>query len=170
MKKNSFIILSALIFTTQIFIACKKKDNTTAPSSTTNTTLTGFNFKVDGTLITADSANAVLYNNGGSREIDVYVFKGVIAGTSTANEVLEMHFRPKTGSQNVVANFSNAWLTYFANTTDYYDGSSGHFNITTCDTVNNKIAGTFDFIGTNTSSATKNITEGNIVVSKITKQ
>jgi hypothetical protein len=157
MKKLLFIICIA-----SAFVACKKKDTT--PVTTTTPTATAFSFKVDGgSTITVDSAKAVLYTNSVSllRTIDVYAFKG-------GATVIEMHFLPKTGAQTVSTSGNNAWLTY-ADATTYYDGGSGNFNLTTCDTVNKKIEGTFDFVGTSPSSTTKSISVGVIYVTKLKK-
>lgn len=171
MKKITNLTIISLTIGTFMLNACKKKEEATPAANNTNnnSTPTSFTFKVDGTAITADSANAVLYTTNGAREIDVYVFKGVMTGTNTPMQVLEMHFKPQTGSQTVTTSFNGAWLTYDTET-DYYDCTSGHFNLTLCDTVANKINGTFDFVGTNSSNQTKSITDGTIVVNKITKQ
>ena len=100
------------------------------------------------------------------REIDLYAYKG-------GKQVLEFHFQPKTGKQIVATNFSTAWLTYITNgglvMEDFYNGISGNFNLTLCDTINNKIVGTFYFVGSN-GSANKTITEGNINIAKINKK
>jgi hypothetical protein len=49
---------------------------------------------------------------------------------------------------------------------DIYDGVSGSFNLTTCDTVANKLVGTFSFIGNN-GTANKSITAGTININAI---
>lgn len=151
-----------------ITTACQKGNDSTTSTPNPTPTSSGFSFKVDGNLITADSANASIYTSGGARRIDVYVYKGKNVWNTDAGEVLEMHFAPKSGSQNVSALGNDAWLTYFIHDTTYYDCSSGHFNLTTCDTIGNKLEGTFDFVGTS-SGLTKNITEGKIIVTKILK-
>ena len=81
--------------------ACKKDEGNPTNSTNTNPSAT-FTFKLDGTAITVDSAYAVLYTLGitpNNREIDVYAFKG-------GSQVLEMHFLPRTGTQNAAQNFS----------------------------------------------------------------
>jgi hypothetical protein len=143
--------------------SCKKKEVTPDPVVTSPTTGT-FNYKVDGNTITVDSAKATLYTSVVSslRTIDVYAYK---AGSL----VLEMHFLPKTGAQTVSTSLNNAWLTY-ADATTYYDGNSGNFSLTVCDTVNNKIEGTFDFVGTSPTATTKTVTSGNLFVTNLKKQ
>lgn len=163
MKNTIKLIAMATIFTGFIFTSCKK--STTSTNTNTTTTTTSFTFKKDGTLVTVDSAKATIFTSvlTNTRMIDVYAFAG---GT----QVLEMHFAPTTGSRAVDKTFANSWLTYIS-ATDYYDGTSGTLNITKCDTVNNNIEGTFNFSGSaaiGTGSA--NITDGNMVVNKMTHQ
>jgi len=52
---------------------------------------------------------------------------------------------------------------------DYYNCTSGNFNLTACDTVNNSITGTFSFIGNN-GTASKTISNGTLNIIKIKKQ
>jgi hypothetical protein len=101
------------------------------------------------------------------RKIDINAFKA-------GKQVMEFHFKPLTGAQAVLADFENAWLTYIINNGlsypgDYFDGSTGNFNLTVCDTVNNSLSGAFNFVGSNGSS-TKTITSGNINLVKLKKQ
>jgi len=163
MKSISFFLL-IIFFATFLFSSCKK--NESAPEPTSSPAPTTFTFKVDGTAVTVDSANAVLYNLGVSpynREIDVYAFKA-------GQQVLEMHFHPVAATYNASMSFDVAWLTYDEGI-DTYDSQSGKLVLTTCDTVNNKIAGTFNFVGKlYTGSATKTITEGNLLVTKLLRQ
>ena len=162
MKPASLFIM-ALFSATLLVSSCKKSTTTTPDPIVTPAT---FTFKVDGTAVTADSANAVLYNLGVApynREIDVYAFKG-------GQQVLEMHFHPVTATYNASANFNDAWLTY-DESLDTYDSESGSLMLTTCDTVNKKIAGKFNFVGKlYTGSATRTITEGNLLVTKLIRQ
>ncbi len=145
-----------------VLTSCKE-DETTAPNNSP-TPPSGLTFKVDGTLVTADSANAVLYTLGvppNNREIDVFVFQG-------GSQVLEMHFLPKTGPQTAAQNFNEAWLTY-ETTSSHYHSQSGELNLSTCDTTGNQLEGTFNFVGLESGgSTTKNITEGNLIVTQIT--
>lgn len=133
-----------------------------------------FTYKADGgATITADSANAVLYTLGvppNNRMIDVFVFKG-------GNQVMEMHFLPKTGGQTVSPTFADAWLTYSKYAagnpvpTDSYDGTSGSFNLSVCDTTAKKLAGTFNFSGpANVGSGSVSITEGNMTINNLKVQ
>jgi len=168
MKKNIYIIaiLSVSIFS----FSCKKTEtvSNTLPINNSSAAIT-YN---DGTFIAVDSANAVLYttNPGGGgmqREIDIYAFKGGM-------QVLEFHFLPKTGVQNVAQDFNSAWLTYITNNgisfpDDYYHCISGYFNLSGCDTVTNKIIGTFNFIGSN-GTVNKPITAGTININSLKRQ
>ncbi len=159
-------------------VSCEKETDdastTTTTSSTSSTTSTtgtttspSFSYKVDGNSFTIDSSAATLYTSSltGKRAIDIYAYK---SGTM----VFELHFLPKTGTQTVSQNLNDAWLTYIAGSTyeDQYNCVSGNFNLTSCDTINNKIEGTFDFVGNNYNSASKSISEGKIFVTSITKQ
>lgn len=174
MKKIAVLILATQL----VSVACKKKSTSTA-DDTSGTSTTGtptataiIAYTEGGNTVSVDSANALLYTTsevGGPRfrEIDVYAFKA-------GKQVLEFHFRPKTGAQTVKStDFSGAWLTYMTNNGlsypgDYYQGTSGNFNLSTCDTVNGKLAGTFDFVGSNGSS-TKSISAGSMNLSKLKK-
>ncbi len=136
-----------------------------------STPTAGITCKVDGASVTATDIEASLYTNSvaGGRYIDVYAYQG-------SNQILEFHFPPKTGSYpaNQTMDMSNSWLTYMTNNglsypADYFNSTSGTINVTTCDTVNNKIIATFNFIGDN-GTLTKNITEGGINISEITHQ
>lgn len=162
-KLNSFIGAFALCV---VAISCSEKEETTQPTNNSNTTQSGLSFKQDGNLFNCDSATATLYTLGVSpfnRMIDVYGYKN----GATA---MEMHFQPKTGNVPADKTFNNAWLTY-ADATDYYDCKSGSLNVTTCDTIGNKIVATFNFIGENmAATSTKNITEGSINITQITKR
>ncbi|MFZ4522945.1 MAG: hypothetical protein ACOYNC_14645 [Bacteroidales bacterium] len=160
--KSLSIILVAFVSTTLLFSSCKKSESTPDPVKPSGT----FTFKVDGTAVTVDSANAVLYNLGVSpfnREIDVYAYKA-------GQQVLEMHFHPTAGTYAASTSFDGAWLTYDEGV-DTYDSQSGSLVLTTCDTVNNKIAGTFNFVGKiYGGAATKTITEGTLLVTKLRRQ
>ena len=163
---SSIIVVLILMLAS---ISCKKTDSEPSNNSTPTSNSTAAISYNDGTSVSVDSAQAVLYTAGGGviqREIDIYAFKG-------GKQVLEFHFQPKTGSQPVAQNFASAWLTYLTNNManypeDYYNCKSGNFNLTTCDTVANKIIGTFDFIGNN-GTIDKSITAGKINISKIKK-
>ncbi|MES2133350.1 MAG: hypothetical protein V4506_13465 [Bacteroidota bacterium] len=180
--KQTFIT-SVIIAALVLPFSCKKKHNAvpdnTTPSTTTGTTGgttgttttgSGITYSENGSTVSVDSVNAVLYTLGVmpyNREIDVYAFK-------TGNQVLELHFLPKTGAQTVGANFGNAWLTFLINNGlsypgDYFTGTSGSFNLTACDTINNSIVGTFNFTGDN-GSVTKTISAGTLHITKIRKQ
>ncbi|MFZ4400712.1 MAG: hypothetical protein ACOYO1_11800 [Bacteroidales bacterium] len=151
------------LLTVSLFIFSCKKTETSSNSPTTNNPSAAITYN-DGALVAVDSANAVIYStnptgSGMQREIDVYAFKGGM-------QVLEFHFLPKTGSQAVSQDFNSAWLTYMTNNgasfpVDYYNCVSGNFALTTCDTIANKIIGTFDFIGNN-GTVNKQITNGTI--------
>ncbi|MCX6233012.1 MAG: hypothetical protein NTZ33_15900 [Bacteroidetes bacterium] len=168
MKTKYFTI--AVLAVALLGFSCKKDTvtNTTTPPVNSSAALT-YN---DGTAVAVDSANAVLYSTtpmGSSvmqREIDVYAFKGGM-------QVLEFHFLPKSGSQPVAQDFYSAWLTYITNNgmsgSDYYNGVSGNFNLTTCDTIANKLVGTFSFTGNN-GTANKSITAGTININGIKRQ
>lgn len=180
MKKAQYLLscLSVLtFFMTQS--ACKKTEDspsatnsTNTPVVTTPTTSPEFAYSENGSNIVADSATAVLYTTndvGGprKRKIDVYAFK-------SGKQVMEFHFKPNIGAQTVLADFENAWLTFIINNGltypgDYFDGTSGNFNLTVCDTVNNSLTGTFNFVGSNGSSS-KSITAGSINLLKLKKQ
>ena len=158
------IVAACVITTTQ---ACTKSSKTTTTPTPTPVT-TAFTFKVDGgAAITVDSANAMLYNlPGGARYMDVYAYKG-------GSEILEFHFTPQTGSTTAGTTLGTTLMTYMETVTSSYDSQSGNLSITTCDTVGNKILGDFNFVGKvypYTGSPSHAITEGHMVVSKITKQ
>lgn len=168
MKKTVlFFRLGAAACFAVILFSCKK-------SSTANNIVTpaaAFTFKVDGgAAITADSANALLYNlpGAGGREMDVYVYK---AGA----QILEFHFSPVTGNKaasTTLGGAGYAFLTYDSSPVNSWDGQSGALNLTTCDTTGNNIIGDFNFVGKEypyTGSAVKTITEGHMVVTKLTR-
>ena len=179
--KQTFIT-SVIIAALVLPFSCKKKaaaaPDTNTPSTTTGTTGTttvtttgsGVTYSENGSTVTVDSVNAVLYTlsvTPYNREIDVYAFK-------SGSQVLELHFLPKTGAQTVAANFANAWLTFLINNGlsypgDYFTGTAGSFNLTACDTINNSIVGTFNFTGDN-GSVTKTISAGTLHITKIKKQ
>lgn len=143
-------------------ISCKKSEDPAAAAATT-----AFTFKLDGgAAITVDSANAVLYNLMGSRAMDVYAYKGGI-------EVLEFHFAPTTGAKAAGTTLgTGAFLTYMSSPTMSFDSQSGSINVTTCDTIGKNIAGDFNFVAKQypyTGSTVKTITEGHMVVTKLTK-
>jgi hypothetical protein len=169
-KKILLFVVTAFLVTG--FISCKKS------SGSTNTPSAAFTYTVDGTNVTADSVQALLYTTGvpAHREIDLYVFKG--GTTAMPNQVFEMHFLPQSGTQTVGTVLSTtAWLTYSNYVsgnplpTESYDGTSGSFNMSVCDTVSKKLTGTFNFTGAAVIGAgTKTITNGNFSVTKITVQ
>lgn len=162
-KLNSFIGALALLTTV---ISCSEKEETSQPTNNNSTSQSTLSFKQDGNLFNCDSATATLYTlrvSPFNRIIDVYGYKN----GATA---IEMHFQPKTGSVPADKTFTNSWLTY-ADATDYYDCKSGTLNVTTCDTIGNKIVATFNFIGENMGgTSTKTITEGSININTIKKQ
>lgn len=159
-KSIVFVLLSAISV-----VACS------SDSSSGGSPAAGLTFKVDGTAVTATDMQATLYSNpvAGGRYMDVYAYVG-------SNQVLEFHFPPKTGSfpANQTMDMSNSWLTYITNNginypADYFNSTSGTIEVTTCDTINNKIVATFSFVGDN-GTTTKNITEGGINLTEITHQ
>lgn len=163
MKKTTMIRLVAVACIITATLSCNKSSN----SSSTPTT-SAFTFKLDGgAAITVDSATALLYNSpSGARTMDVYAYKGGL-------EILEFHFTPQTGSQTAGTTLGTAFLTYMESPTSSYDSQSGLMNVTTCDTVGNQIVGDFNFVGKvypYSGSTTHTITEGHMVVSKLTKQ
>ncbi|WP_333600664.1 hypothetical protein [Flavobacterium sp.] len=146
-----------------LFVACSSDS-----SSGGTTPPAGLTFKADGTAVTASTMEATLYTNSvaGGRYIDVFAFQGT-------NQILEFHFPPKTGSftANQTMDMTHSWLTYMTNNglnypADYFNSTSGTITVTTCDTINNKIVATFNFVGDNTS-VTKNITDGTLNISAI---
>lgn len=129
----------------------------------------GVSFKVDGTSVNTTDMEAVLYTNvvAGGRYIDVFAYQG-------ENQVLEFHFPATTGSFEAQQSFdlTSSWLTYLTNDGldypgDYFHSTAGTINVTTCDTINNKIVATFNFTGNN-STVNKVITDGTLSVNAIT--
>jgi hypothetical protein len=176
MKKT--ILIGSLTLLT--LLSCKKKESSTTETSNTTTTGTTTGsptstavlvYTEGGTTTSVDSTKAQLYTTnevGGprTRKIDVFAFK-------SGKQVLELHFLPKTGDQTVGQIFNGAWLTFLTNNGnsfpgDYYECSSGNFNLSTCDTVNLSISGTFNFTGSN-GSASKTISSGSINALKLKK-
>ena len=158
MKRSVPVLTFVCILTILCAISCKKSDTTAAEAST---------FKVDGgAAITADSANAVLYDYNGTRLMDVFVYKA-------GNEILEFHFAPTTGAKTAGTIFgTGSFLSYFESPIVSYDSQSGSINVTTCDTIGNRIVGDFNFVAKQypyTGSITRTITEGHIVVTKLTR-
>ncbi len=156
--KSAFAILMVLM----AIISCKK-DTTTATTGTS----TKFTFKLDGgAATTVDSATATLYSTKAGRQMDVYAFKG-------GAEILEFHFDPKAGSKTVGTGLgSSAFLTYMESPVKSYDSQSGTFTLTTCDTIGKKIEGDFSFVAKQypyTATTVKTITEGHLLVTKISK-
>lgn len=163
--KNTKHSLIVLLLSTLIF-SCSRETTTpnninTAPNNGT------FTYKVAGVAKLIDSASSTLYTSSltGVRLLDVYAYKA-------GEMVLEMHFAPKTGSQIVGKDLNQAWLTVVTGINypdDVYDCASGSFQLSVCDTVNNKLVGTFSFIGNNGKS---NITvsDGVLSVNKMVKQ
>ena len=159
------ITLGLLFFMT----ACSSDSDDSNNSNPANTTKT--TFKLDGVLITADETDATLYNNtlAGGQYIDVYAYKDGV-------QVLELHMPATVGNypaQHTGFTMSDSWLTYETGGTDpildNFHSDSGTMNLTTCDLTADELRGTFNFVANNGTS-TKNITEGNLVVTEITHQ
>lgn len=150
-------LLSAALFLT----SCSK--DSSSSSSNNNPTPSGANyFKLNGTLITLDDVHVTVYDNAtGGRYIDVYGFKG-------ANQVLELHMPAAVGSypaQHDGFTSANSWLTYQTGGTDpildFFHSDSGAMNVATFNESGQRLVGTFEFVGNN-STSTKNITEGHL--------
>ena len=161
--KKSFNIMAVFGLVIAIGASSCKKDSSSVPQSNA----TGFRFKLDGgSSLTIDSSNAQIYTNGGMRMIDVYAFKG-------GQEVLEFHFAPTTGMKVAGTTLgTGAFLTYLSSPINSFDSQSGSLNLTTCDTIGNKIEGDFNFVGKEypySGSASKTISEGHMIVTNITK-
>ncbi|MBA4153825.1 hypothetical protein [Flavobacterium sp.] len=162
MKKNIFKI--GLVMLTIGFFSCSNDDNDGGSTAQEELSLT-----VDGTQISADEFEAVLYTNAvaGGRYIDVY-------GSKNGNEFAEFHFPAKTGSFPAQQSFNMAscWLTYENGVNypdNYFHSTSGTLTVTVCDTVANKIEATFNFTGNNLS-VDKVITDGKLKINSITRQ
>jgi hypothetical protein len=168
MKTSSTFLKTVSICLVLFLTSCSKSsssnDTTPTPVNTAQTS-----FKLDGVLITPDQTIATLYNNtvAGGQYIDVYAFKAGI-------QVLELHMPATVANypaQHAALTMTESWMTYQANggsaPADYFDSNSGSMNLTTCDLTNNKLVGTFNFIGSN-GTTNKTITEGNLVVNTIT--
>lgn len=160
-KQFSFVIVLAL---TTVLTSCSSDSGSSSGSN-------GITFKVDGTTVTPTVIEATLYTNvvAGGRYIDVFGFDGT-------TQILEFHFPAKTGSFTAQQSFNmtTSWLTYLTNNGtsfpgDYYHSTAGTINVTTCDTINDKIVATFNFTGNNTST-NKTVTDGNLNVNAITHQ
>ncbi len=167
MKSSSITKLTACALIAMSALSCTKSSKS-SPTPTPTPVSAAFTFKVDGgAAITVDSATAMLYNlPGGARYMDVYAYKG-------GSEVLEFHLTPQTGSTTAGTTLGTTLMTYMETVTSSYDSQSGTLNVTTCDTPGNKIEGDFNFVGKvypYTGSTIHTITEGHMVVSKITKQ
>lgn len=169
MKKLSSIATCALLFIALDFTSCSKSSTSSTPTPTPTPTPTGFTYKVDGgATITVDSANATLYTSGTHREMDVYAFKG-------GQQVMEFHFEPTTGAKNADTMINSlALLTYMETPVKSFDSQSGMLTVTTCDTTAPKIIGDFNFVGKQypytTTTATHTITEGHMVITKVSHQ
>ena len=163
-------LLSGVLCICVALSSCKKGSDGVAAVPPAVTPTAAFTYKADGgATVTVDSANAVLYNLMGSREMDVYAFKGGL-------QVLEFHFAPTVGNKNAnpaLGGASSAFLTYDTSSPLMsWDGQSGAMNLTTCDTVGNKIIGDFNFVAKvypYTGTATKTISEGHMYVTRVTK-
>ncbi len=121
-------------------------------------------------MITADETTATLYTNpvAGGHYIDVYATKDGV-------EVLELHMPASVGNypaQRSGFTLTESWLTYETGGADpildNFHSDSGTMDLTTGDLTTDELRGTFNFIGNN-GTTTKNITEGKIVVSEITR-
>jgi hypothetical protein len=169
MKANSIYKKITMLALVLLSISCSSDSSDSGnpnpgdPNATT--------FKLDGVLITADETDATLYNNtlAGGQYLDIYAYKAGV-------QVLELHMPATVGNfpaQHAGFTMTDSWLTYQSGSTDpildYYHSDSGTMNLTTCDLVGDELRGTFNFVGNNTA-ATKNITEGNLVVTEITHQ
>jgi hypothetical protein len=167
MKKLSSSAMRTLFFIALSFASCSKSKTSSTPTPTPTTS--SFTYKVDGsTAVTADSANATLYTTGGHREMDVYVFKG-------GQQVLEFHFQPTTGAKNADTTLNSpALLTWMETAVKSFDSQSGTLTVTTCDTTTPNIVGDFNFVGKQypyaTTTVTHTITEGHMVVTKVSHQ
>lgn len=167
--QKKFTTISLVLLT---LAACERKIEENKTSNPTNNSSTAsVIFKLDGSEIKSDSAHVVLYTLGilpHNRVLDMFAFK-------SGKKVLEFHFLPKTGTQTVKESLGDgAWLTYKENDgasfpTDYYNGKSGNFNLSVCDTVAKKVQGTFDFSGNN-GSTSKAITNGTINITDLRVQ
>jgi len=168
MKTTSILVKAFVLSLIIINASCSsdsKDSNSGTPAVTDKTT-----FKLDGVLITADETTATLYTNpvAGGEYIDVYATKDGV-------EVLELHMPASVGNypaQRSGFTMTESWLTYETGGTDpildNFHSDSGTMNLTTCDLTADELRGTFSFIGNN-GTTTKNITEGKIVVSEITR-
>ena len=161
--KTIALVLTTVVLTTMA--SCS------SDSSSSSNTPAGITFKAEGTAVTATDMQATLYTNpvAGGSYIDVYAYEGT-------KQILEFHFPPKTGSftANQTMDMTHSWLTYMTNNglsypADYFNSTSGTIEVTTCDTINNKIVATFSFIGNN-GTVNKSITEGSINITGITHQ
>jgi len=150
-----------------VLASCSDADSTGNSATTTNKTT----FKLNGVLITADETKATHYTNTveGGKYIDVFAYKG-------GKQILELHFPATAGTYPAQQSFNmtTSWLTYIANggtdySADFYNSTSGSITLTTLDLTGNKIRGTFNFVGNNTS-VNATITEGILVVDQITNQ
>ncbi|MEO6631028.1 MAG: hypothetical protein ABIN13_04875 [Mucilaginibacter sp.] len=159
-----FKAIGVCLFISLTIAACKKDSKTPTPAKTTGK----FTFKLDGgAAITVDSANATLYSVAAvGRMMDVYAYKSGV-------EILEFHFAPKTGTKTAGTTLgTGAFLTYMESPVLSFDSQSGSLNVTTCDTVGNKVEGDFSFVAKQypyTGGTSKSITEGHMVLTKISK-
>jgi hypothetical protein len=168
--KTKTILGKAIVFTFAVFsISCSNDSSDSkspSPIATDKTT-----FKLDGVLITADETTATLYTNAiaGGQYIDVYAKKAGV-------QVLELHMPASVGNypaQHAGFTMADSWLTYQNGDgtdpiLDYFHSDSGTMNLTTVDLTADELRGTFNFVGGN-GTTTKNITEGNLIVSEITR-
>ncbi|OFX44289.1 MAG: hypothetical protein A2046_13565 [Bacteroidetes bacterium GWA2_30_7] len=149
MKKLLFIHL-ALCF---VVLSCKKDDNTNPQSIITNASMIA---KIDGT--SWNSVTRVTIQKSG-------IF--LITGTSVDGKLIEITVKGTTiGTYNLLASMDSAaaqcgsiYKPSINNNDSTYASKSGQVKISSIDTENKLISGTFNFVVTNLE-ITKNITDG----------
>jgi hypothetical protein len=143
------LVLITLVFFISHLCSCTKKEDVSSPIKTPSLApkvarnpIVEFNYRVNGdSIMYVDSVKAdfgELYSSyfpNGTRFINIMAY-------SQGKLIFDLSFYPNTDTQKVSIDSRDANVSYLN-----YTGFSGTLHLTTCDTINGKIEGTFNFIG-----------------------
>ena len=147
--KTPFLSIAVIALAAISLFSCKKDDKTTAESS--GPTLKTFALKLDGTSYQTEFYST--QQTAGMIIFQTYINNNLIFGLNLADSIQAGTYPMGPGISRLVHSDDNYATSYLSD--------PGTLTITTHDTVNNKITGTFNCTLTRTNpAATKSVTNG----------
>lgn len=165
--KNKFLF--ALLISVLTILSCSKESTSNDDSKTPIPSQKPISFKIDGNLITVDSAIGYLYN----LEFAPFERKLDVIGYANGRIIFEANLNPTVGKQNL-GDGGNSLISYRPgiDLNEHFASKTGSITISKCDTISPEIVATFETMVGQVlgGSEIKLLKEGSLKVTKLAKK